>query len=287
MVGGHYSGTGTRIDLVSDCASETVGPSTTSPPCACVTQLSQFSEAHLHDSIEARSPAASTDREAAAEAVARFGSPAQVPAAVNQAAWARVRGPVLRAAADTATRLLAAGLLTMGLTGAAARLVAALTSTAAVYGLPADAHVSAASCRYWLAVHPAAVSCRQAGTLEASSDLTLALGLAGLLGVVLALAVALRGRRRPGPATVLPPVLGPTVAAAVFGVAAIGLAVLAASDAVLLQTWGVGLWWTAAAGSAAAAGVSTVLLIRALPASYTAVQHLPAGPSIAPSWPRR
>lgn len=251
-------------------------------PAGHVRRVLTETEAHLHDSIEAQSTATATDREAAADAVARFGSPAQVAAAVNQAAWARVRGPVLRAAADTATRLLAAGLLTMGLTGAAARLVAALTSTATVYGLPADAHVSAASCRYWLAVQPAAGSCRQAGTLEASSDLTLALGLAGLLGVVLALAVALRGRRRPGPAALLPPVLGPAVAAAVFGVAAIGLALLAASDAVLLQTWGVGLWWTAAAGSAAAAVVSTVLLIRALPASYTALHQLPAGPPIAP-----
>ncbi len=100
--------------------------------------------------------------------------------------------------------------------------------------------------------------------------MTLTLGVAGLLGVFVALALAAHRPRSARAVVVLPPALGPAVGAAVFGLAAVGSAVLAASDAVVLSTWGAGLYWTAAATCAVAAVGSTWLLIQALPASYTA-----------------
>ncbi len=228
-------------------------------------------EAHLYEAVEASSSSAADPDVVRAQAVARFGSPAQVAAAVNQAAWTRVRRPVVGAAAATLVRLTAAGLIAMGITGVVARVVAAVSSTAAVYGFPAAAQPPVSSCRYWLSVHPGIVGCRQAATLEASSDVTLTLGVAGLLGVFVTLALAAHRRRSARP-VVLPPMVGPAVGAAVFGVAAVGSAVLAASDAVVLATWGVGLYWSAAATCAVAAAGSTGLLIRALPASYTFAQ---------------
>ena len=164
-------------------------------PAAHIRRVFAETEAHLYDASDAQLSAGGDLQAAQAEAVRRFGSPTEVAAAVNAAAWARARGPVLRAAGATLTRLAAAGLLTMGATGMVARIIAALTSTKTVYGLPAGARLPASSCRYWLAVRPGSVTCRQAAMLEASSDLTLALGVAGLLGVVLGVALAVRRRK--------------------------------------------------------------------------------------------
>lgn len=238
-------------------------------PAAQVRRVLAETEAHLYDGVDASASYAADPELAQAEAVARYGSPAQVAAAVNQAAWTRVRRPVVVAATATLVRLTAAGLIAMGITGLVARVVAAVSSTAAVYGFPAGTQPPVSSCRYWLSVHPGIVGCQHAAALEASSDVTLTLGAAGLLGAFVALALAAHRPRSARP-VVLPPALGPAVGAAVFGLAAVGSAVLAASDAVVLSTWGAGLYWTAAATCAAAAVGSTGLLIQALPASYTA-----------------
>ncbi len=239
-------------------------------PAAQVRRVLAETEAHLYEAVDASSSFAADPELAQAEAVARYGSPAQVAAAVNQAAWTRVRRPLVVAATATLVRLTAAGLIAMGVTGLVARLLAGLTSTAAVYGFPAGTQPPASSCRYWLSVHPGIVGCQHAAALEASSDVTLTLGAAGLLGALVCLALAVRRRRGARAVVVLPPALGPAVGAAGFGLAAVGSAVLAASDAVVLATWGAGLYWSAAATCAAAAVGSTWLLIRALPASYTA-----------------
>ena len=239
-------------------------------PAAQVRRVLAETEAHLYDGVDASASSVADPELAQAEAVARYGSPAQVAAAVNQAAWTRVRRPLVVAATATLVRLTAAGLIAMGITGLVARVVAAVSSTAAVYGFPAGVRPSASSCRYWLSIHPAVAGCRQAATLEASADVTLTLGGAGVLGVCVCLALAVRRRRGAHPVVVLPPVLGPALGAALFALAAIGTALLAASDAVVLSTWGAGLYWTAAATCTAAALGSTGLLIRALPASYAA-----------------
>jgi len=221
-------------------------------------------EAHLHDAVDAHCSAGLDPGDAQAAALADFGSARQVAAAVNQAAWSRASGPVLRAVAGMLVRLAAAGLVVMGIAAGAARLVAALTSTQTVYGLPAGAQMPAASCAHWLGVQPQATTCQQAGTLEASVDLTASLALAGVLGVLLWATIAVVYRAAPQPSAVLPRALAPAIAMAGFAAAAAALAVLAADDAVLSQAWGAGPWWTTAACSALAALVCAWLLIRAL-----------------------
>jgi len=64
-------------------------------------------------------------------------------------------------------------------------------------------------------------------------------------------------------------VLGPALGVAAFGAATVGLAALAAGDAVLLGAWGRGLWLCGAASTLLAALVSAMLLLRALPASLS------------------
>ncbi len=86
-------------------------------PAAQVRRVLAETEAHLYEAVEASSSSVVDPELAQAEAVARFGSPAQVAGAVNQAAWTRVRRPVAGAAAATLVRLAAAGLIAMGIRG--------------------------------------------------------------------------------------------------------------------------------------------------------------------------
>ncbi|MGI8613662.1 MAG: permease prefix domain 1-containing protein [Nocardioidaceae bacterium] len=231
------------------------------------------SEAHLRDAVEANLAAGMDVEDAEGAALRSFGTAAQVAVAVNRADWSTARGPVLWAGAGVLLRLAAAGMVVIGVSAGAARLVAALTSTQTIFGLPSGVRMPAASCAHWLAVQPGATSCQQAATLEASGDLTLSLGLIGVLGVLLVGLIALLHRLSPERAPVLPPVLGPAIGAAVFGAAATGLAALAGSDAVLYAAWGSGLWWTMSVCSLGAALVAARLLVRAIASTYRSVQR--------------
>ena len=225
--------------------------------------LAEF-EAHLRDAVDAHRAAGMAAAEAQSAALREFGSAIEVADAVNRASSADARIPLLRAAVESLARLSATGLVALGVAAGVARVVVALTSTQAIFGLPSAARVPAAACAHWLAVQPAAASCQRAGTLEASSDLTAALALAGIAGLLLWVMVLLLDRIAPPPAEVLPPVLAPAIGMAGFGAAAVGLAVLALNDAVVFMVWGAGLWWTLAACSLAVATASGGLLARAL-----------------------
>ena len=110
-------------------------------------------------------------------------------------------------------------------------------------------------------MQPTAATCQQAGTLEAAGDLTLGMVGTGLLGLLLVGALIVV-RRRPHHVSALPLVVAPAVAATVFGAATVGLAALAAGNAVVLATWGQGLWWVCAACSFVATIASVVLATR-------------------------
>jgi hypothetical protein len=222
-------------------------------------------EAHLADAV-GDLVAVGTDPVAARhEAVARFGAVDMVARSMNNATRARYRRPAVREAGTTLMAVAAAGLLAMGVVGLLARTATALTSTSAVFGLPAGAHMPAASCRHWLAVQPSAATCRDAATLEASADLTLGLAVAGAVGLLLALLVVVLHRRNRPRTGLVPASAGPALAVVVFGLGAISTALLAADDAVILSLWGAGLFWLAAATCALAAVGSAVLLARARP----------------------
>jgi hypothetical protein len=220
------------------------------------------SEAHLRDAIDGNLAAGMLPEAASSAALSSFGSAAQVAAAVNRAGWATARGPGLRAAAALVARLAAVGMIVIGISAAAARLVAALTSTTTVFGLPSGARIPAVACAHWLAVQPTAHTCRQAGTLEASSDLTMYLGLVGVLGVLLLGVILLLQSRSPASMGVFPPILAPAIGAAIFGTAAVGLGALTASNAVVSMAWGLGFWSTTAACAFVAALVCAGRVLR-------------------------
>ena len=227
-------------------------------------RLLDETHAHLADAVDDLVAAGADPGVARRQAVTRFGEVDLVARSMNRATRARYRQPAAREAATTLTALAAAGLVAMGVVGLLARVASALTSTSAVFGLPADARMPAASCRHWLAVQPAA-TCREAATLEASADLGLGLAVAGVVGLLLALIAVVLHRRARTPTGLVPAGAGPALAVVAFGLGAIVTALMGAADAVVLSIWGAGLLWVAAATCALAAVASGGLLVRARP----------------------
>ena len=165
-------------------------------------------------------------------------------------------------------RLVAAGMVVAGVAGALTRVIAGFGLLSAMYGIPGDVVMPAASCAHWLAVQPGATDCVQAGTLEASDDLTIVAFLVGILGLLVSIPMAVLWWRRRGSASVLPPTLAPALAAAGSGVAALGFFVLSATNAVVSATWGQGMWLTYAACAAATCVASIALLVKGVHRSY-------------------
>jgi hypothetical protein len=220
-------------------------------------------EEHLAEGVDARVAQGSDEAAAEAAALAEFGSAPVVARELNRATWRDARPALRRDVVETGLRLLGVGMIVVGVAGAVARVVAAVTTTDSVFGAPAALSPSAGDCAHWESLHPSATTCQAAATMEAATDQTLGMLATGLLGVLLLVALAVAGRRWPRQ-PVLPRALAPTVAATAFALAAAGLFALAVSDVVVLSTWGSGLWWTCAACSLAAALVSLFTAARSV-----------------------
>jgi hypothetical protein len=151
--------------------------------------------------------------EAELDAVRRFGSAREIAFAANGGAI----GSATRLAGALA-RFGAVGSLAMLLGTLLARLAARLTSTAAVFGLPADASPPRSSISHWLAVQPGAGDWRSAAALENADDsLLLRGGAAVLLMIGCGVAAFIASRRYTparSPSTALVPALAFTAAAA-------------------------------------------------------------------------
>lgn len=232
-------------------------------PARRVRRVLAETEEHLRDAVDSRVAGGMSVEEAERAALHDFGTAAYVAAAMNQADSATSRPLVLRAGLETLAGLAALGMVVVGVAGVMGRLLAAVTSTETMFGAPASADLPAASCRHWLAVQPSATTCHQAATLESASDQTAGMIALGLLGLLTVTALAVLRRRTPH-AHVLPAFLAPTIAATAFGAAGVGLAALAASNAVIFSTWGQGLWWTSACCSLLAALACASFSARAL-----------------------
>jgi hypothetical protein len=219
-------------------------------------------ESHLRDASDHLRARGMTAEDAEQRAIADFGTPGQVARALRLGG-----GSLWSLAGELAglgARLVAVGLIAIGVSAAAARVLAGFLGTSAIFGLPTGAHPAAASCAHWLAVQPGTTTCMQAGTLEASDDITLLHGALGVLGVLLGIAVLIVSRSRRPSSRMLPPTLGPTIAATAFLGAAAGLFAFGVGNVVIENVWGRGLWFVEAAVSLVAAAIASVLLIRAL-----------------------
>jgi hypothetical protein len=234
-------------------------------------------ESHLSDARAAAVARGLSAQAADEEAIRSFGTPRQVADAARRDGWRASIGAVARDAAHLFLQLGVVGLLVVGASGVAAQFIARFGLTDAIYGLPSTVSIPVASCARWLSLHPDAGSCRAAATAEASRDMTMALIGAGILGLLgAALLLVIRAVRRGRPRNALPRTLGPTIATTMFAAASMGLAALAASNAVVFTAWGQGLWWTQSACALLAALVSLVMLVRAMSLSYSTPPVRPA-----------
>lgn len=181
-------------------------------PAAADRLLAEVTD-HLHQAADAEVAAGSARPDAEAAAIGRFGSVQEIAFAANGGtlgAATRMVGALARIGAVGSAAVLVGTLL--------ARLAAHLTSTTAVFGLPADASPSRASVAHWLAVQPGATDWRSAAALENADDSLL---LRGGVALVLLMGCAVVGwalsRRYPplrSSATSLVPALAFTAAAA-------------------------------------------------------------------------
>ena len=206
-------------------------------------------EAHLRESAERLRAQGMAPEEAEAMAVRRFGSAREVAAAAGAAR--RLSSLALLAqAAWACVALAAAGLVAVGLSGALAALFNSLAGPHFVGALPQT--YPAATCSYYLAIHPAATSCTQAAMLENSQDAVTLRLLAGLLGTGLtALAWAWRRAARiDGSMIALRDAVVGAMAALVFGATSVLLTGLSADLVFQHGSGGSGFYLTGAIASA-------------------------------------
>ena len=229
-------------------------------------------ESHLRDECDALVERGAEPLEAEAAAIRSFGTTGQVAQAENRAVWRSSRAAVAAATIGLLLRLVSIGMIVVGIAGSLSRIIANFGLVNVMYGLPANVLMPPRTCAHWLAVQPTATTCQQAGTLEASYDLTMVYEGIGLLGLLLAIPVFIVWIRHRQARKVLPPTLGPAVSAAMFGAATCGLFALGATNAVISTTWGAGMWLIDAAVALLACAVSVALLLGAIRHSYTGPQ---------------
>jgi len=242
-------------------------------------------EAHLRDAVDEQVAAGTELAEARRVAIQRFGSAAQVAATANRSLAGRTGALVLGALVWAAARMVAVGAASVGVAAVLARALAALTSTAFVFGAPANAVLPADRCAHWLAVQPSATTCAQAAMLENSSDTfqlytggaVIGLVVLGIAFTIRAIVSRARGTARTG--IVLPPAAVPAIGATVFGGTGAALLSAGLSDVMLTGSWGRGLWLVDAGVAILVALSYAVVFARALLAGAGTM----AGPTTAPA----
>jgi len=242
-------------------------------------------EAHLRDAVDEQVAAGTELAEARRVSIQRFGSVAQVAATANRSLAGVRGGLVLGALLWAAGRMVAVGVACVGVAAVLARALAVLTSTAFVFGAPADAVLPADRCAHWLSVQPSAATCSQAAMLENSSDTfqlytggaVVGLVVLGVAFTIRALVRRARGTARAG--TVLPPAAVPAIGATVFGGTGVAMFSAGLSDVMLPGFWGRGLWFVDAGVAILVALSYAVIFARAVLAGPGTV----GGPTTAPA----
>lgn len=228
-----------------------------------VRRLLAETEAHLRESAAGLQASGTTPQAAEREAVRRFGTAAEVAAAAGAARRPSVRSLAVHAVWAGVT-LAGTGLVAVGVSGGLAALVNAVAGPGFVGALPRT--YPAATCAYYLGIHPGASSCAQAATWENSQDAVSLRLLAGLLGLLL-LAVGWTWRRAllDDPTTAaLRDGAAAAIAALAFAAAAVGLVGVSVDLAVQHGSGGVGFYLTGGVTAAVAAALTAVWCRRRL-----------------------
>lgn len=210
------------------------------PPRATRRMLAE-TEDHLRQAAEAAEQAGASRVAAEREAVAQFGPPARVSAAAGVA-----RRPAPLAALGVLTwsglALGGVGLVAVGLSGVLAAIFDAVAGQRFVGALPYT--YSAAPCRHFLALHPAAGNCARAAILENIGDAVALRLTAGVVGLAL-IGLAWWARRYLSPDPSFRRLLSAGLAVAAFlsfGVATVVLLGMSLDTAVHYGSRGVG-WY--------------------------------------------
>lgn len=188
-------------------------------------------EDHLRETTMAGLATGMTEHEAQLAAISAFGS----VSAVVRAHASRPRG-FIRGRTPVAIigdwilagwKLAGIGLIAVGFSGLVVLLMNLAFGRAFTGQAPAGVSFPKAHCAYWMSLWPSAHTCATAHMLEASTDAVVLRVAAGVIGAALLVAYGvvryLHRRRGRGPAVVLGGYF-PLLAAGVFGVGALGLA---------------------------------------------------------------
>lgn len=208
-------------------------------------RLLEETAAHLHDAVETHEAAGLTREQAELKAIDQFGTVGEVARAANGGLVATA-GRLSLGAAQLATAVSTAVLAGIVL----ARLVARVTSTGWVYGLPSGTTPSASTISHWLQVQPTATSWRDAGALENASDSLVLRGGFAALVLLASVAFVLVARRRVGR---LERRVVPAAGLAAFACATVFLVLGGVTQAFGLVEWGRGQWFCDAAVALVAA----------------------------------
>ncbi|HEY2504915.1 MAG TPA: hypothetical protein VGI58_00220 [Streptosporangiaceae bacterium] len=188
-------------------------------------------EDHLRETVASALATGLTAHDAQLAAISAFGSITAVVRAHASRPAGFIRGRTPAAIFGDLVlggwKLAATGLIAVGASGLVVLLMNLGFGRPFTGQAPAGVSFQKADCAYWLSVWPGAHTCAAAHMLEASSDaVVLRLG-AGVIGVALLVAFGIvryvQRRRGRGPLTVLAGYF-PLLAAGVFGVGALGLA---------------------------------------------------------------
>jgi uncharacterized membrane protein len=216
-------------------------------------------EDHLRETAERLEQQGYNMVAAESEAVRQFGSPDEVAAAERRVARPSTRQTVT-AIGQGLVLLAGLGLTAIGASGVLAWAINMFAGPRFVGAVPQT--YSAALCRYYLFVHPAAITCPQAAAWENSQDAASLRLLAGMVGLLLLGARWLwRRTDRPAGALVAVSGLATGLAALAFAGAAAFLGGQAIDLAVQHGSGGVG-WYLTGAIVAAIAIIPCVISTR-------------------------
>jgi len=232
-------------------------------------------EDHLRETTACGLAAGMTEHEAQLAAISAFGSVAAVVRAhaSRPAGFIRGRTPVaiLGDLILAGWKLAGIGLIAVGISGLVVLVMNLAFGREFTGQAPTGVSFPRADCAYWMRLWPGAHTCATAHMLEASSDAVVLRVGAGLMGVALLVLYSIvrveQRRRGQGPVVVLAGYF-PLLAAGVFSVGALGLAVAQLTGFTITQ--GPGTYLSGAIVAAAAAAWHGR-------DARTAIQHLTRG----------
>lgn len=228
-------------------------------------------EAHLYDDAQAARSRGVPAREAAEQAVARFG-PADRLADADRARLATPPGLLVRQILGSALLLGGIGAVGVGISGLVA-LVIRWTAGAAFLAGPAPGQALApADCERWLSQNAAAHNCAAAATADWAAETVFYRMAFGLLGVAALLTFRQVTRRGPTLLTLstLHPMVADTIAATAFGAAALWTLGLGVDAVAVASGNGAGQWFSATPVALIGAVYFGTRLIRTLRTPVTA-----------------